>query len=275
LGDRRRRLSSRPRPEPDDAPIDVAALCRAIFPVLAERGSRVRAQSRVRLVEPAMIEEFLGLLIDEDDDAFERFLLERAADSADPQAVVEELLGPVARLVGDYWRMDVCDFMKVTVVMSRIQRLFWTVSSLYPPIRRPTPGRSVLLTPMPGEQHGFGLMVVEDALQRAGWHVDRCCSDEEDAYFDLLERNDYVVVGISLSGLALAHSLPAFIRRTRKKSRNASVSVMVGGSLFVEKPDLAFAAGADYLALDGLTAIGVAEAAAASLDGDVRQLAFG
>jgi methanogenic corrinoid protein MtbC1 len=240
-------------------PIDIIALCETVVPALSGRRG-------IPPAELGRVEAFLELLIDEEDDGFEKFLLEASAESADPQAMVTDLLAPAACLLGDYWRMDVCDFMKVTVVMARIQRLFWTLTSLYPPLAVQRTGRTALLSPAPQEQHGFGLVVVEDALRRAGWQVDRCCVDEEDMFFELLAANDYAVVGLSLSGTAKSPGLASFIRKTRRKSRSASARILVGGSVFVEKPDLAYEAGADLLALDALSAVNVAEAAAASRD---------
>lgn len=246
-----------------NAPIDPAALCGTVVPALLKRNADAGRFVEEEAAAPC-VRTFLSLLIDEDGDGGENYLFRNAERSGDPQAAALELLGPAARLLGDYWRMDICDFMKVTVVMTRIQRLFWSLISLYPPELRPGLGRSALLAPMPDEQHNFGLTVVEDALRRAGWHVDCCGVEEEAAFFDLLGENEYAIVGISLSGLALSPGLSGFIRQARRKSRNKSLRVMAGGSLFVEKPQLAFDAGSDFLALDALSAVNVAESAAAA-----------
>jgi MerR family transcriptional regulator, light-induced transcriptional regulator len=244
--------------------IDVTALCGTVFPALVERNPGVWPGPEDS-AESQRVEEFLALLLDEDDDGFDEFLFAFAARSRDPQQVAASLLGPAARLLGDYWRMDVCDFMKVTVVMSRIQRLFWRLAGLYPPRARLRHGRTALLTPGPAEQHNFGLAVVEDGLRRAGWQVDCCGVDELEAYYDLVASNSYTLVGVSVSGNALASDLPRLIGKTRRRSRNPQTRIMVGGNLFLEHPEFALEAGSDFLALDAASAVSIAETAAASV----------
>lgn len=253
------------REAPATSSIDVAGLCGTVVPALVTR--RTARPSRLPPALLPRVEAFLTQLIDEDDDGCDAFIMEQAALTGDPQDVASAYLGPAARLLGDYWRMDVCDFMKVTVVMARIQRLFWRLVSLYPPHASARADRSALLCPMPEEQHSFGLAVVEDALRRAGWHVDHCGVDEEETYWELLGANAYAFVGVTASGTALASALPRFIRKSRKKSLNSSVRIVLGGSLFVEKPGLAYEAGADFLALDAPSAVHVAEAAASAMHG--------
>lgn len=245
-----------------EAPIDMRSL-RGVAALARRGGTHARLPRDLR--PSGRVEAFVTLLLNENDDGCADYLFAMAERSQDPQEVARELLGPAARLVGDYWRMDVCDFMQVTVVMARVQRLFWGLTGMYPALAPCRPARTALLTPLPPEQHGFGLLVVEDALRRAGWQVDCCGVGEEEAYFDLIGSNSYALVGISVSGAAAASHLPAFMRKSRKISRNASARILVGGGLFVEKPELARDAGADCLALDAASAVRMAEAAVAAV----------
>lgn len=257
----RGKLRTTDRGLPSGTAVDIAALCGALIPTLARRDTLVQAGAKRATGE--RVERFVSLLLDEDDPTIEERLFQIASLAGEPQAVAHNLLGPSARLLGDYWRMDICDFMKVTIAMSRLQRLFWTMARSRPPREEPRAGRTALLVPVPDEQHSFGLGIVEDALLRAGWQVDCCAIDEHDTFFELLASNRYSVVGLSLGGTALAPRLASFIRECRKKSRNSSAGIVVGGSVFVDKPALAFDAGADFLALDASSAVKVAEAAAA------------
>lgn len=244
---------------------DIRSFYAGLVPTLAGRaGVPFRLVGGVQ--HSRSVETFVDLLLKETDDRCEEQLYALAAESQDPQEVADEVLAPAARLLGDYWRMDICDFMQVTVGMARLHRLFWNLTGMYPALEPCRPGRTALLTPLPPEQHGFGLVVVEDALRRAGWQVDCCGVGEEDAFFELLASNAYTMVGVSVSGSAIARGLPAFIRKSRKTSRNASARFMLGGSLFVDKPELADGAGADDLALDASSAVMVAEAAAAAVE---------
>jgi methanogenic corrinoid protein MtbC1 len=244
------------------ASVDISQLCGSLLPRLA-LGNTALAERKPRVDIRSPVERFVTLLLDEDDPRTEQRLFEAATNAGDPQGTAERLLGPAARLLGDYWRMDICDFMKVTVAMTRLQRLFWMLTMSAPPRPEPRAGRTILLAPLPEEQHNFGLSIVEDALLRAGWQVDCCGIDENDTFFELLSSNRYAVVGISLGGSALAGRLPSFVKEIRRRSRNTGAGILVGGSILVEKPGLASHAGADFLAVDASSAVRVAEAAVA------------
>lgn len=242
--------------------VDVSQLCGSLMPTLALRNP-VPEKRKPRLDIRSPVERFVTLLLDEDDPCTEQKLFDASVNAGDPQLAADRLLGPAARLLGDYWRMDVCDFMKVTVAMTRLQRLFWMLTMSAPPRPEPRAGRTILLAPLPEEQHNFGLTIVEDALLRAGWQVDCCGIDENDTFFELLSSNRYAVIGISLGGSALAGRLPSFLKEVRRRSRNNAAGILVGGSILVEKPGLASHAGADFLAVDASSAVRVAEAAVA------------
>ncbi len=236
-----------------------ATLRENVVPMLVGRNAQGRPQRRggVSSRSPA-IDDFTRLLLDENSSRCEDVLEGFVSLDGDPQAATEELLAPAARLVGEYWRMDICDFMQVTVVMTRIQRLFWRLATEYPAVGAVRPGRTALLAPTPGEQHSFGLSIVEDALRRDGWHVDCCgCGDGPDL-FRLAESGHYALVGLSLSGSALLPELASAIARLKSSMRNKSATILVGGPIFVDKPELALEVGADSLALNARHAVAIA-----------------
>ena len=75
-------------------------------------------------------------------------------------AWLRTILVPRPALLGDYWRMDVCDFIQVTVCMTRIQRLFWRAGRPKNALRRAKQRAGLLdpekkMSPVPGEQHSF------------------------------------------------------------------------------------------------------------------------
>lgn len=229
-----------------------------------EAGRRSMGSGGPDVVHRERVEEFVSLLCEEGTHRGEALAMAAFRRCDDPQTIAAELLGPAARLIGEYWRMDICDFMKVTVVMTRIQRLFWRMVTERPAVPRYVSRRAVLLAPVPGEQHTFGLAVVEDAFRRSGWQVDCCGFADETALQRQCSANDYHLIGLSMSGEVFAPRLAETIRKLKGNSRNASVRVMMGGGIFVENPGLAFDAGADFLALDALSAVGLAESAVAA-----------
>jgi methylmalonyl-CoA mutase cobalamin-binding domain/chain len=190
-------------------------------------------------------------------------------DCGDPQKVVETLFEPAARVIGENWCSDDCDFVKVTIAMSRMQRLFRQMTAECPPSLMPDIDRCALLAPAPGEQHTFGLSVVDDALRRAGWEVDCCGFDEEAELFRLAATNDYRIIGISVSVGRLLPDLVSIIAKLRSKSRNKSVVLMAGGSLVMESPQSAIDVGFDLIAVDATSAVALAESVMASLSREV------
>jgi len=252
----------------------VETLFGTVVPLLASRN----APSRQTFSDPHIecsadplqayrVEEFVQLLLDEDDNGCEDFAFRQAASGADPQRMAADYLGPAARLLGDYWRMDVCDFIQVTVCMTRIQRLFWRLVDECPPASETRAGCSILMSPVPGEQHSFGQSVCEDAFRRQGWQVDSCSFDEAEDLLLLAGNNEYQIIALSISGEEYLPILATTIVSLRRQSRNAGVSIMAGGSLFVAQPDAARVANADLVAVDVGHALLLAEAVVAARGG--------
>ncbi len=231
-------------------------------------------RKRARLVQISAlqrerIEAFVELLFDEESDACHDMLNEALAETGDPQKVVEILMEPAARIIGENWCADECDFMKVTIAVSRMQRLFRMMASEAPPIALPDLSRCALLTPAPGEQHTFGLSVVDDAFRRAGWEVDCCGCDEEGEMLRLVAANHYQIMGISVSVERHLPELSALSRKLRSKSRNKSIVLIAGGSMVMQNPQGALDAGFDLLAVDAFSAVALADTVVASLSAGV------
>ncbi len=90
-----------------------------------------------------------------------------------PETLYLDLLTPAARKLGDMWTEDVCDFTEVTIGVWRLWNALRALSPAFlgpVPAKAPPAGR-VLLVPLPGEQHSFGLSMVFDFFRRAGWSV--------------------------------------------------------------------------------------------------------
>lgn len=233
---------------------------------ILERIERKRARLlQVSMLQRHRIEEFVDLLFDEQSDRCQDMVDASLAETGDPQKVVELLLEPAARIIGENWCADECDFLKVTIAVSRMQRLFRRMASEHPPTNLPDLSRYALLTPAPGEQHTFGLSIVDDAFRRAGWEVDCCGADEEDETLRLVGANHYQVIGISVSVERRLPDLAAICRRLRSRSRNRSIVLIAGGSMVMQNPQGAIDAGFDLLAVDAVSAVTLADTVVASL----------
>jgi MerR family transcriptional regulator, light-induced transcriptional regulator len=246
------RVSAPPQAKAEEL---TTTVCCDVLPRLVGRNASRSSARHERDEEKLQVDEFTRLLLAEADQRCESMLRTYVEVTGDPQAAAEALLAPAARLVGDYWRMDICDFMQVTVVMTRIQRLFWRIATENPPAGPVRAGRAALLAPAPGEQHAFGLSVVEDAFRRDGWHVDCCGSGDGTDFLRLAESSHYALIGLSLSSVGFLPDLARIIRRLRTSMLNKSASIVVGGAIFVDKPELANEVGADSLALSARDAV--------------------
>ena len=219
---------------------------------------------QVTTMKRSRIAKFVELLFDEESDRCDDMVDAVLAELGDPQKVVERLFEPAARVIGENWCSDECDFVKVTIAMSRMQRMFRRIAAELPPASLPDITRCALLGPAPGEQHTFGLSVVDDAFRRGGWEVDCCGYDEQAEMYRLAALNDYRIIGLSVSVDRLVPDLVSIVRKLRSKSRNKSVVMIAGGSMVMQNPQGAIDAGFDLLAVDAYSAVALAEAVVSS-----------
>lgn len=163
-----------------------------------------------------------------------------------------ELLAPAARLLGEWWKSDVRDFTEVTSGLCRMHQLLHEFSAAFMhDAVAAAPNKCVLLTPMPGEQHSFGLIMVAEFFRRDGWDVwDLHPSSAQDV-FGAVRKQWFAVVGISLSCETRLGELAPLISSIRASSRNPAMGVMVGGQPFIGHPERVAGVGADCTATDG------------------------
>lgn len=173
--------------------------------------------------------------------------------------VMVDLLAPTARLLGEYWENDECDFIDVTMGLWRLQEVVHEIACRAPADKSTIiGGHRVLFASMPGDQHSFGTVVIDELFRRDGWSTERI-SDAETP--DLLRRvaDDWFdMVGLTISCDCHIATLPSVITALRNVSRNSRLCVMVGGRVFSADPELAARCGADGTARDAKLALGIA-----------------
>ncbi len=180
-----------------------------------------------------------------------------------------DLLSPVARRLGVMWEEDECDFTTVTIGLSCLHQVVREYSPAFTlRAARAEPDRRVLLAPAPGEQHSFGILVVEQFFRGAGWDVWSGAGVERAEILEAAKRVWFGVAGFSLACEDHLGGLAMLIRDVRRASRNAGLGILVGGPLFVDRPDLVALVGADATAADGRQATLQAETMLALLGRD-------
>lgn len=176
------------------------------------------------------------------------------------ESIYLDLLAPAARTLGSWWDDDMCDFIDVTMGLWRLQQVVHELGVRAPcPSVRTRADRRVLFTVPPGDQHSFGLVMIEEFFRRAGW---RTWSAPDAGLADLnaiVGRQWFELIGLTVSNVEHLANLPDIICALRGASQNPAVGVMVGGQIFSENPALADGSGADATAADGTSALVVAE----------------
>ena len=175
-------------------------------------------------------------------------------------AVMVDLLAPTARLLGEWWEEDLCDFVDVTMGLWRLHEVVHELAERVPADRLHAAGghHRALFASMPGDQHNFGTVVIDELFRRNGWITDRLSEVETS---DLLRRvgDDWFdMIGLTISCDCHIAPLPSIVGGLRNVSRNPHVAIMVGGRVFSADPDLARRVGADGTAADARLALQVA-----------------
>lgn len=211
--------------------------------------------------DPDVIGNFAKYLLREDLDELMRRVESMQARGMPLETIYLDVLAPVARHLGDLWNEDLCDFTAVTVGLWRLQQLVRRLSPCFlQESEGSEQGRRALLVPAPGEQHTFGLGMVADFFRRGGWDVWSGAPTTTQEIVRIVRGEWFAVIGMSVGCERNLEGLAAAIHSIRRASRNRSIGVLVGGSVFVEHPDYVALVGADASAHDGRHAVTQAEA---------------
>jgi hypothetical protein len=162
---------------------------------------------------------------------------------------------PVARDLGDLWAADEVSEFDVTLGLGRLQQSFRKLCLEADHNERP-PERlrgCILIAPLPGEQHLMGAVFDAEMMWREGWDTHCEFPADNAALIQLVKREWFDVVDLSLS-LAFKREdwmprMAATIAAVRSASRNPKLVVVVRGRVFFDHdeplPDLIHSVGAD------------------------------
>jgi methanogenic corrinoid protein MtbC1 len=237
--------------------------------VLAHRAAPGLAHSPGRAgltADAEQVARFAHLVLERDVGEALASIEEQRARGVSLESVYLDLLAPAARHLGELWEADLCDFTQVTIGLWRLQQI---VRELSPAFQ--TEGeqrehdRRVLLMPVRGEQHTFGLLMVADFFRRSGWDVWAGTPASLDELIAIVRSEWFAVVGFSVGCETHVEGLASDIHALRRASRNRGVRIMVGGKVFLEHPELAALVGADATACDARQACAQAESLLAML----------
>lgn len=213
------------------------------------------------VVAPAHVLELVELVLARGESAAVAYVESMRGHGAGAEALYLDLLAPAAQRLGVMWEEDTCDFTEVTVGLWRLQAAMRELSPSFLDQRTDrTDGPRILLVPLPGESHTFGLSMVYEFFRRAGWNAWSGPIRDSAELAALVGREHVDLVGFSLSCDERLETVYSEIRAVRRASLNPGLAVMVGGPPFVGNPLLAAQLGADGTATDGRQAVAQAQA---------------
>ena len=213
--------------------------------------SNVAAKTDAAITKSLGVSDFIRLTMDHEPDAAIDFVQQLLDEGVTFQRILLDLMAPAARELGERWVNDTMSFVEVTLGVARMHRILrefdgvpehmWSKSGA---------GRHALLLPAPGEQHTFGLRLVQEFLLRESWEVTNRPVHSPDQLKAVLRNNHYDIAGLSLSGETMIEPFMASIASIRMHSLNSNIKIIVGGHLFIERPELINACGADAYGAD-------------------------
>lgn len=206
------------------------------------------------------LEVFTALVLQAEADILIRHVGSLVARGVGFDAVLVDLLAPTARRLGTMWDDDRADFVEVTMALWRLQEIVHEMSTLQTGGQQSRPGsRRALFAPMPGDQHSFGTVMIDDIFRREAWQTDRMIGITAPELVLQAGEHWYDLIGLTVSCDCHIGSLRSLIASLRSASKNPNVCVMLGGRIFNADPDLATHVGADGTAGDARNAPTVAD----------------
>jgi methanogenic corrinoid protein MtbC1 len=230
---------------------------KSVIPRLSLSYSAENAQSvRRARIGSKDVNEFVRILIDRDITADHKFLEKMEQVGVGIEEIFLELMTPAARVLGELWEEDVCDFADVTIALVRLHQLLHHYGAVFDFQGIPqSNGRSALLVAAPGDQHTFGVFILQEFFRRAGWHTAGGAVATEDDLISLAASDRFDVVGVSASNELAVEEFAAVIRALRDVAECQDMLVMVGGRFFLDHPNCVKEVGADASAQDGRRAV--------------------
>ena len=200
--------------------------------------------------------EFVRLLLANDVTFASSFVEALSTRGADLETIFLELFTPAARLLGCLWEEDICDFTDVTIALSRLQQLLRELSAAFEVEAEPSISpRRALLVAAPGDQHTFGVFVLQEFFRRAGWDVSGGSIASNHELLSLAESGPFDLVGLSVSNEITVDRFASMVSSIRDAIAPRMPVVMVGGRFFLDHPDCVQGVGADATAQDARRAV--------------------
>jgi len=212
------------------------------------------------IIEPQDVKRFARLPLSEDASVLLREVDKQLAKGVSVEAIYLDLLAPSARLLGRLWEEDECDFVAVTMGLWRLQEVMREMAARTPlSLVGGAAGPTVLFASMPGDQHTFGTIMIEELFSREGWNTELLLQPQRRELLDRLAHRSFNLVGLTISRDCPSAAISQLISAIRNVSANPSIKIMIGGRMINENPHIVEHVGADAMAFDAREALSVAD----------------
>ena len=176
------------------------------------------------------------------------------------ESVFVDLLAASARFLGESWERDDCDFVDVTMGLWRLQEVMREIALRSPTlVRSATAAPRALFAPIPGDQHSFGALMVDEVFSHAGWQSEAMFEPQRHELLRCVGASHFDLIGLTVSCDCPSGALADLITAIRSVSRNAAIRVIIGGHSVNADPGLVARVGADGTAPDAQSALVLAE----------------
>jgi methanogenic corrinoid protein MtbC1 len=235
-----------------------------IIPRLMRAHSHRQAEKgeEPKLLPAAEVVAFTQAILQRDTSIANEQIAKLRSHGLAPEAMYLYLLSPAARYLGELWESDDCSFSQVTLGMWRIQQIMYELSPAFHASRKPSLStvkqRRILIATLPGSQHTFGLSMLSEFFRSEGWTVLAIPAPDNRELLEALVNNWLDIFALSISSDLELDNAKTIIEFARKRSCNPGLSVIVGGPLLINNPELADSLGADGTSEDAPGALNLA-----------------
>lgn len=211
-------------------------------------------------ITEADVEAFADLSVSDSTKAMLDFIELFLGKGHSTEAIYVDLLAPTARKLGTYWERDSQDFVDVTMGLWRIQEILRELESRSPPAIGSGYGRrTALFSPMPGDQHSLGTLMIASVFQGAGWGADALIEPTQSELNAKCATQHYDIIGLNVSCDCPTGTLRNLVAAIRSISFNPNIRILLGGRVINEAPELVALCGADGTAIDAPSVLALAE----------------
>jgi MerR family transcriptional regulator, light-induced transcriptional regulator len=199
---------------------------------------------------------FSALTIAESPLLAQAFIDQILAKGMSREIVFLELITPAARILGRQWESEEIDFLEVTHGLIRLQSITHAIgyANQHGPLASGEVKR-VMIASAPGSEHLLGASIVSEFFRKASWEVVLEISPSPNELVQVVHREWFDAIGLSVSIHAQLQGLKSLISNLRNSSLNPRPVVLLGGPIFTVMDLKANDFGADGISVDANEAV--------------------